>query len=69
MGGVILKKKINIIVLIAVVIMASATDYVINPEDQITWKYVSFEPIDLPLEETDEMTMDVMEEPISRKVR
>ena len=50
-------------------IMASATDYVINPEDQITWKYVSFEPIDLPLEETDEMTMDVMEEPISRKVR
>lgn len=51
-------------------IMISASDYVVNPEDEITWKYVNFAPIDLPLEEEQKFEMEeFVEEPVGKKMR
>ena len=51
-------------------VMISASDYIVNPEDQITWKYISFAPIDLPLEEEMEVPLDFpIEEPVGKKMR
>lgn len=51
-------------------IMVSASDYVVNPEDEITWKYINFDPIDLPLEEDQNLTVEeFVEEPVGKKMR
>ena len=51
-------------------VMVSAADYIVNPEDQITWKYINFTPIDLPLEEEREFPIDsFIEEPVGKKMR
>ena len=51
-------------------VMEAASDYIVSPEDQITWKYMYFPPLNLVLDETEDKPIEVMDEEVTtRKVR